>query len=94
MGLIWLLACAATPADVCAAQLDAIEACEEDWTTDPECEGNLEGCADEDLGRWETWYNCLGAGCRGGQEAADASEDCADQLEGVSWGCSPSGAVI
>ena len=86
-----LFACASA-SQVCDAQVRAAETC--DWmVTDAACEANLSSCTTEDLGRWNAWYGCLADDCAAGADQSGVGEGCIDLLEGVSWGCSPSGAI-
>lgn len=86
-----LFACASA-SQVCDAQERATESCV-GMVMDDACESNLSECSAAELGRWEAWFGCLADNCAAGADQTAAAEGCTDLLEGVSWGCSPSGAL-
>jgi hypothetical protein len=87
--------CAAGSADVCAALDDANAACGDGLGAAPkDCEANLGSCSSGELQQWDDRFSCLATECRDGKDLTHADTACSGMLEGVSFGCNPSGGGI
>lgn len=78
----------------CAAMEQAVAACDHLTSVPAECAQNLRCCTVEDAGKWKARFDCLAQQCAGGASETVAEDACSDLLEGVSWGCNPSGGGI